>query len=331
MNAWAELKPFATPDELIEKLIENGVAFSREISIEKAKRYLKKNNNYYKLTSYRKNFQKDQNGKYIDLDFAYLVDLAIVDMLFRQQVIRMALDVEHFEKVKLLTFLKNKGNDGYQVVESYWQSLREQDEYNKTHQYEKLETEINNNKTSVYCGDMLSHVSQGKKMPVWVFVEVVNFGTFKNFFEFCVERLYPTDDLIDEAYRLKKVKSIRNAAAHSNCILNDLNITVPSSKDELNKTVLNRLASTGIMPIEKATDGIRIEPDNIQNDRIKEIITLFYVHSKRLPSEKMREHYKTDLLTFCTRMNSHVDDYYKDNWEINNAFSIIQKLIETWY
>lgn len=321
-------KPFMSADELIEKLAKKGVTFELTTTDE-AKRYLKKNNNYYKLTSYRKNFEKDSEGKYLGLEFAYLKDLAIIDMLFRYQVIKMALDIEHFEKVRLLTFLKSKGDDGYMAVDSYKESLRTSGEYKLMPLLENLETEINNNKTSVYCRDMLNHISPRQKMPVWVFTEVITFGTFRNFFQFCATS-YKEDGLIDEAYRLKMVKSLRNAAGHSNCVFNDLTLMQPNSKIDVNKAVLNKLATTNILSVEDGANG-RLEPSEIQNDRIKEIITLFFVHSRILPSLDMREHYKIELADFVLRMNRHLDDYYKDNMPITNAFTIIQKIVETWY
>ena len=105
MGAKKELK---SPDELVEILKGKGVTFSHSMDERAAINYLKKNNNYYKLTAYRKNFPKDENGRYINLDFAYLVDLAIIDMLFRRLILGMALDIEHFEKVKLLNALKKQ-------------------------------------------------------------------------------------------------------------------------------------------------------------------------------------------------------------------------------
>ena len=75
-------KPMLDAEELIEHLEEKGVKFEL-ISKEEAKKYLKENNNYFKLVSYRKNFQKYENGsnkgKYIDLDFKMLMDLSIID------------------------------------------------------------------------------------------------------------------------------------------------------------------------------------------------------------------------------------------------------------
>ena len=69
----------------------------------------------------------------------------------------------------------------------------------------------------------------------------------------------------------------------------------------------------------------------IQNDRLKELITIFYVHSKILPSDDMRKHYKNDLLSFVNRMNRHLADYYSNNEYITNAFQIIKKLVSDWY
>ena len=328
----AQQKPFMTPEELMEKLSKTGVTFNFEYTQERAIEYLKKNNNYYKLSSYRKNFAKGDDGKYINLDFSYLVDMGIVDMLFQYQVMRMALDIEHFEKVKLLTFLKIKNDDGYTALESYKNCLETESNIkpNLPDKLDELEREINQNKSSVYCRDMITHVLPGQRMPVWVFLEVITFGRFRSFFEFCANKANDIP-LKDEAYRLKTVKSIRNAAGHSNCILNDLRLArskEENSTHDLNRAVLNKVRR--FLP-SKSTVSSNREPDAIQNDRLKEIATLFFVHSRNLPSEAMRQHYKEELSSFVARMNRHLDDYYKDNICIQNAFALIENLVTNWY
>ena len=81
-----KLKPQLTPKEQIEHLKKKGVKFNY-ISEDEAIKYLSDNNNYFKLRAYRKSFEKytegENEGKYIDLDFAMLKDLAIIDMRFR--------------------------------------------------------------------------------------------------------------------------------------------------------------------------------------------------------------------------------------------------------
>ena len=94
-------KPILDTDGQIAHLQAKGVKFEK-MSVEDAKQYLTKNNNYFKLRAYRKNFPKhpggDFEGQYIDLDFAMLKDLAIIDMRLRYVLIHLALDIEHFAK-----------------------------------------------------------------------------------------------------------------------------------------------------------------------------------------------------------------------------------------
>ncbi len=56
-------------------------------------------NYYFKLASYRVNFPKNYDKKYINLDFAYLTDLASIDMQLRDYLLDLSLDIEHGIKV----------------------------------------------------------------------------------------------------------------------------------------------------------------------------------------------------------------------------------------
>ena len=98
-------KPKLSLDEQIEHLKDKGILFNI-MDESDAKKYLEQNNNYFKLTAYRKNYNKHPDGKYkgkyINLEFAYLVDMAIIDMRLRYQIVHMALDIEHHAKLQLL-------------------------------------------------------------------------------------------------------------------------------------------------------------------------------------------------------------------------------------
>lgn len=48
-----------------------------------------------------------------------LVDLSIVDMLLRYEMLPLTLDVEHFAQVKLLKRIEMEGEDGYAVVSDF--------------------------------------------------------------------------------------------------------------------------------------------------------------------------------------------------------------------
>ena len=63
------------------------------------KKFLRYNNYYFKLKSYAKNYPiNPKNGKYVNLEFAYLVELSKLDMYLRKIILGMCLDVEHILK-----------------------------------------------------------------------------------------------------------------------------------------------------------------------------------------------------------------------------------------
>ena len=131
-------KPRLSLYEQIQHLKDKGILFNI-MDEESAKQYLKYNNNYYKLTSFRKNYDKhpggENKGKYIRLEFAYLVDISIIDMRLRYRIVEMALDVEHHTKLQLLRKIDEYDEDGYQVVKDYIDSL---DDRHKKNFYLKL-------------------------------------------------------------------------------------------------------------------------------------------------------------------------------------------------
>lgn len=208
-------KPKLSLDGQIEHLKENGVRFNIMNETE-AKEYLAQNNNYFKLTAYRKNYAKHPAGenkdKYINLEFAYLVDIAVIDMQLRYRIVHMALDIEHHTKLQLLRKMDEHNEDGYQIVQDYLGSLSE-------NQKKICDGEINRNKGNIYCGDIVDKYFGA--YPIWAFVEIIPFGRLVSFYDFCADR-FSDRDMKDNYYRLLTCKEIRNASAHSNCILNDL-------------------------------------------------------------------------------------------------------------
>lgn len=91
----ANRKPWLTASEQIDHLKSRGVHFSLMCE-DDASAYLEKNNNYFRLRAYRLGFPKveegTRKGEYANLDFKMLVDLSIVDMLLRYELLPLALD-----------------------------------------------------------------------------------------------------------------------------------------------------------------------------------------------------------------------------------------------
>lgn len=312
-----ETKPKLDANGQIQHLIDKGVKFNR-ISVEEALLYLNENNNYFKLTSYRKNFPKhpagNQEGQYIDLDFAMLKDLAIIDMRLRYVLVHMALDVEHFAKVKLIKNIVASNHDGYEIVDDYISNLKNNDLQNGTNQYDRLKLELERNKQNPYCGDIISKYHQD--YPIWAFVEIIPFGSFINFYKFCACQLQSTD-LINDVYLFLPLKELRNACAHNNCLINDLRSK--AMHHSLNRGIAHLLRNNGI--------SATVLNGKTSNERIRQIVTLLYTHNFIVLSEGVHKHVSDVLADFITRMNRN-KEYYKTNDTITTTFEFLEKVID---
>lgn len=311
-------KPILDTDGQIAHLQSKGVKFQK-MSVEDAKQYLTQNNNYFKLRAYRKNFPKhpggDFAGQYINLDFAMLKDLAIIDMRLRYVLIHLALDIEHFAKVKLLKAIEDSGNDGYQIVLDYMDLLQRKDEENETHRLTTLKNELLRNLDNPYCGGIIAKYDGC--YPVWAFVEIIPLGSFIHFYGFCADQLN-RKDMKDDYYLLTTVKNLRNAAAHSNCIIHDMG--AKDSKHSTNYRVIKSLST-----ISKTTRNNRLS-----NARMQQIVTLLYTHSVMVTSPGVHESEKQALVKLCERMNHHID-YYADNDVIVSNFAFFQKVVDIFF
>ena len=123
-NNNVKLRPMMKISEMVPYLKTKNIKFEL-ISEDKAEQYLHDNNNYYNVTSYKNNFEKYMIdgvfiNKYIDLDFAYLKDLAIIDHRVRLLFFKMIIDIEHYLKIRILNLIENiEDEDGYRIVNLY--------------------------------------------------------------------------------------------------------------------------------------------------------------------------------------------------------------------
>ncbi|SEV83120.1 Abi family protein [[Clostridium] fimetarium] len=315
-------RPILDLDGQIEHLKDKGIKFEI-MKADEAKNYLKENNNYFKLRAYRKNFSKHPDGvnkdKYIDLDFAMLKDLAIIDMEIRYVLVHLALNIEHYAKVKLLRIVEEKAVDAYKLVESYFEHLKSM-ETEKYNPYQAMLSELNRNRDNPYCGGLIE--TYEARYPIWVFLELIPFGEFIHFYKFCAD-VYNSKDMKDDFYLLMAIKSIRNASAHSNCIINELGKTDPRyCKGEVNNRIIKILGDNGI------TKSIR--DTKLCNERIKQIITVFYMHNKIVSSEGVRRHSKDKMLRLMERLFRNIT-YYDSNEKIKTNFIFLRKCVDIFF
>ena len=119
-------------------------------------------------------------------------------------------------------------------------------------------------------------------------------------------------------YRLLTCKDIRNASAHSNCILNDLKAQTVTHKT-------NGSVTKALMSIDGMNSNFR--KNRMSNIRIQQIVTFMYTHSTIVTSEGVRMAVKDELTKVLQRMNKNID-YYKDNQLIDKTFKFIKIVID---
>lgn len=304
-------KPKLTIDEQIAHLKDKGVSFEL-FSEDDAKLYLETKNHYFRLSAFRKLFPKYEGGKkdgqYINLDFEHLRNLSYLDQSLRTILLSMTLDVEHYEKVKLMRMISdNEDEDGYSIVVEYRDSLTEE-------RVGALDGELDSRRNDTYCGNIIQKYHDD--MPVWAFLEVVSFGRFIDFCRFCAKR-WNDRALLDEHYMLKKAKSLRNASAHGTCIINGF-ADEPDGRISLPNQVRRSVSDLGI--------SRRLREARLANTRMKEIATLLYLYHAIVSEGESKQRTIKLFDEFYSSFN--VTNLYAENSVVFSSIRFIERLTE---
>ena len=325
------LKPMLGVDGLIAHSKEKGITFEI-ISEDEAKDYLGRNNNYFKLSSYRKNYTKFPSGprkdQYRDLDFAYLIELARIDVEARHILLKMCLDIEHFLKVSLIKAVENNlqagiGEDGYKIVTDFITDTSgvnfEERAKNISKRSGAISRKIGQNTKNPYCEGLMKKYRG--EMPIWVFVEVISFGDLEDLIAFYAAESGWESPI--DGKSLDRVRQIRNAAAHNNCIINDLR---PEEASERNVSRTPRFITDFVC---RAGIGENMRKKKLANRRINQIVHLLYVYDKVVTSENTRNTRLTELYDLLhTRMSMH-KDYFAGNGLLTSTHEFFVKLTDS--
>ena len=285
-----------------------GITFN-EISENDAKQFLQNNNYYMKLAAYRANYDKCDTGKrqgqYKKLDFGYLKELSTIDMYLRYIVMDMCLDIEHVIKVRLIkNITNNPSEDGYDIVRKF---IDQDDNL-------RILKNIRSHKSGEYCKDLIEKYYP--YFPVWVFVELISFGDLLYFCSF-YEKIYGVQIINNKL--MNTVRDVRNAAAHSNCLLNKMTEKIDSTKQ------VNNEISSFIIGMKNISKTSRV--NNLSYKFTNSFVTVLYVYDSLMNEIPKQKRYK-EIQEFMNGRVVKNKQFFQSNSKIVGVYNFHKKVID---
>ncbi len=324
-------KPMLSADQIIAHMIDKGIQFSI-ITEGEAKQHLDNHNNYFKLSSYRKNYTKittgTNTGKYENLDFAHLIELARMDTEIRHLLLKMALDIEHFMKVALIKAVEDRMNncsdeDGYEIIKGYLladdiEPIAEKAEI-MSRRNREFSKKIVQNKRNPYCKGLINRYSY--EMPIWAFVELGSFGDIKDLIAYYAAKTGWTPPV--DLKTLDRVRQLRNACAHGNCIINDLRPVTDTGSEKAGVSNAPRYITAFAKSAGLSKNS---RQKKLSNPRINQIVNLFYTYDIVVATNQTRTQRLDELHSLINvRLKEH-GDYFSKNQLLKSTYEFFQKL-----
>lgn len=316
-----EMKPKKEASELVEMLEKEKDVKFEIMSKEEAVTFLKEKNNYLRVASYRKSYEKNRLGRYVNLDFGCLVELSKIDMYLRNYIFKMCINLEHSLKVRLLKHIEeNPKENGYNVVNEFLNL--EKNRY--------IVSSILRKSKSGYSGKLIRHyfgyettfsddgdVIMKFDCPTWFLFEIISFGDFINFYTF-YNKKYSVKDCFPEGVT-GAIKSLRNACAHNNCIMSDLHRSMEDTKANVKVAQMVQIVVGG------GKDACR---KKLSNRFVLEFVCLIYVFNE-VVSEQVRDVTYSELKEFMHgRFVRHIDFFEKQPL-VKSTMIFLQKIVDS--
>lgn len=308
------MKKLLTIDQLICHMKSKRIKFTI-ISEDEAKKFLSENDYYFKLASYRTLYPKilsplgEDTGNYQNLEFAYLKELSEIDTLVRYFIMEMCLDIEHSLKVRLVSAITdNNAEDGYELVKQFFKK-----EDSKFYILRK----INTHKNGEYCRNLINKYYP--YIPIWVLVELVSFGDLIRLCNFYEEFYNCSGSIIPKNSLMNIVRDLRNASAHGNCLLNNLDTKLELTKqpDSLITCFIKNMTT-----ISKEQRRNYLKKSFVYN-----VIVLLYVYQHVVPGSTRHERFSSLQNFMNTRLFQH-KDYFKTNPKLTGTYIFFNKVID---
>lgn len=302
-----------TVNEQIEHMKSKGIQFNI-ISEKDAENYLNENTYYFKLKAYAKMFEKYKTGpnvgRYVNLEFAYLKELAILDMHLRHFILKTSVDVEHTIKVKFLTDFNKSTSDGYEIIDKFFMY------------YPDVKNKILEKRKTSYCADLIDKLEY-EGYAIWNIIELLSFGDFINLYELFYREYPEAKDGILYTYPMRSIKSLRNAAAHNNCILNQLTRS-RSNNTHVNKKVVSFVSQNNLI-------GKAQRINCMEMQAVHDFVTLLYVIHKAVNSEGIKRKMIEELHWLIDGRFLKHKEYFQKNNSLMTVYDFMRKMIDNYF
>lgn len=294
-------------EEIIKTLKRKNIRFNI-IDEFKALNYLKYCNSYYNIISYETYFEKYYIGnkfidKYVNLDFAYLIDLSEIDFELKSILFKIVTIIEHHLKLRILNLF-----ECYKI------------ENEKLLIYGFLYEDINDEKR-VY-NNILNKVNDLdiENIPINRFFELITFGDLIKFYNYII-RKYKIKKEYKNVYILRDVKNLRNEVCHNSNILSMLN------KKEKIKT-LN-------YDIYKYLNKCGINKDNyiekLKSPIIRMLTYTLYMLNYIVVDKNIKDKIKKEMNDLFYKRIIKNKIYYSNNKFLKSVYDYFNKIMETYY
>ncbi len=305
-----------TVDEQIDHMKQKGIKFNIA-SEEYAKSYLSDNTYYFKLKSYVKVFKYNEvTDKYINVDFAYLEELAKLDMYIRKYILSLTLDIEHLLKVQLVRDLTlNKNEDGYKIINTFLKK------------FPGIIDIINQKKNNSASADLIYYYQDN--WSLWTIIEVLSLGDFIKLYKFYYEK-YPTKNSKKIIDLLWSVKFLRNACAHNNCLLNSLRVPYEHTHLLKDGTILSTKTLTKIVS-NINTIGKQARTTKLKNPIIHDLSACLFLLDMLDVSDALKTSNYSALYFFLTQRCIKKQHYFMHNNVLTSNYIFIKKILDYIY
>lgn len=310
----AQRNPKLSVREQVELMKSHGIRFT-VMNEEQAAAYMETDTYYFKLKAYAVLFDKDSGGKYRDLEFAYLKDLAIIDSVLRKKLLQMSLDIEHYLKVLLLRDFNRSDEDGYEIVSDFLSG-----------DPGRYDEELKSKESGRACSRLVQKYRGN--FALWNIIEVISFSDFQDLYQFFYRRngkkLYPNEKQKQPgpyAELMTPVRLLRNTAAHNNCLLNNLR------QPFFDADMLERDREVGAF-LERHGMDARLLRIALRNPLLHDYSALLYLFYRLAPPDAQRRTFRSLQATFSGRVCKHAEYYNGKNALLTSAYEYAVSLID---